>query len=421
MKLGLHILTFSLSNVSINRESMQGLTPLLAAAVEGHVNIFGLLLDLGANLYSRTYVGEDALSLAHSHKHTVIVNLIEQKQQSLRNVPSTPLRSDAGLLDDDDLQGEDTQSITCGIHEGPQAFERLMIGKPMEGRAVSKPYPITSQSPIGTPDCTPGSYEGPHFYMGSSRTVKTATLQEDLMAVNRHGPPSPSHEMGLSPARRSSTYLPTIGEFLKDVKLERFISLFHEKGIDFEKLLTFSESDLQDIGVIPFGPRRKLFSSLEKHKSPVRPSSLPTQSPQFPRQENALQKAHTQILVLETQLGQEKQFHNFTKILLQKEQNKLQHVQEIATDVSAMLREALGNVQQLKDMKTLLHDESTPNTDLTLRFDGQLDNLERIIVASSEKTNTIAGNPTSPSPEPSRSFGNQEMIPSASGLNGKTI
>ena len=392
----------------LNRESKKGLTPLLAAALEGHEDTFSLMMECGANLYARTNFGEDAQSLAHGHHKTAIVNLIDQ--EVYRNLPSSLLRSEAGLVPgDDDEWSDGNRTPVIGIQDGPEAFERFRINKnndsigtpPSGEHTTSKPYPI-SKSPRGSAsEFTGGSFEE-HFFIKSGSTVKSATLHAKLIKVNQQdSPPSPSIAREFGSPNYKEPQLPDITSFLAELKLDKFIPLFMEKGIDFQNLLALTENELQDIGVKPFGPRRKIFSSVDKwKKSHTQPGSVANEIVQSPKfyshlEATPLQQALAQIQALQTQLSQERRLHSLCKGSLMEHRTKGECTHGILSELQKMLKQAALEIDTLKTVKDEMQncsslDQENPNFNyLAGKLENSIANLEKCILPSSQKVDLI--------------------------------
>jgi hypothetical protein len=51
--------------------------------------------------------------------------------------------------------------------------------------------------------------------------------------------------------------------FLGSLGLLKYLALFQKEEVDFETLITMTDSDLRSIGLTLFGPRRKIMMALE--------------------------------------------------------------------------------------------------------------------------------------------------------------
>ena len=50
--------------------------------------------------------------------------------------------------------------------------------------------------------------------------------------------------------------------FLQVLSLEKYFAVFEEAGVDFDQLVSMTETDLRQIGITLFGPRRKISAAI---------------------------------------------------------------------------------------------------------------------------------------------------------------
>ena len=56
-----------------------------------------------------------------------------------------------------------------------------------------------------------------------------------------------------------------VGQFLKEIKLEKFVELFIENGIDGETLIAFDDKDLEDMGIEKKYERTKILKKFKNY------------------------------------------------------------------------------------------------------------------------------------------------------------
>lgn len=320
-----------------------GLTPLLAAAKEGHEGIFEALLKSNVKLMRvRTKIGEDARSLALRYGNMAVVNIIDLQQHQQRN---HLLRSEPGLSPDDtDLYGNGLDEEggywhqaknnipMSGIRDGPKAFEEIIYNQrkggpmnipPLPGRQEDHAYVAGSPSDLSVSK----SPEGPvssleeHFFSKFGTTVRSASLHKQLPKMNSQGDKN---------AQNHGNTVPTISSFLEDLKLTQYLPTFEKQDVDFNTLLNFTENDLKEVGITLFGPRRKISTALSRwkensHTSTYNKETKKTKS-QLHQAEVQLHETKPQVQQLQAQLTQENELRLFVEGCLLEEKAKRQEI-----------------------------------------------------------------------------------------------
>lgn len=329
------------------REYRFGLTPLLAAAKEGHEVIFEELVRCNANMNAHTNRGEDARSLALRNGNMAVVNVINQ--QAFLNMPNIMLRSEPGLVPDDSDHVEDKVCAVLqgknvipkvGIQDGPEAFKKLMSSHQNDRKPVNIPSMTGEQERtshfVGSPYClanTPGtpvgSYESEHFFINCGRTVESASLHKKLQKMHSTGSDA-SRQLQVGEA---SPMKPTIANFLEDLNLTKYISTFEDQDVDFITLLTLTDSDLREVGISLFGPRRKILTAISDWKEENNylntendRKALEECQHQAHKIEAELLNATSEVKQLQTLLSQEKDLRLCVEGCLVEEKAKRQEI-----------------------------------------------------------------------------------------------
>lgn len=384
-----------------------GLTPLLAAAKEGHEVIFENLLGHNANLKARTNHGQDVRSLALIHGNTTVVNIIDH--YLFQHQPSYFLRSEPGLVGDDEVQDRNNFPGT-GIRDGPEAFAKLMIDHRNGGEPMNIPTPARKQNRAvhlvesphhlsvtpNTPEGTAGSFEE-HFFINCGRTVESASLHKQLQKVNsleitgtnQH---SQLHASGIPKAQ------PTIASFLEDLKLTKYLSVFEKQDIDFSTLLTLTDSDLKDAGIVLFGPRRKIFTAVSRWKEEPRQGNTDGRAfeklaVQAQQAEVQLMKVSTEIQQLKVQLIQEKDLRLVVESCLMEEKAKRQEVYTRVRKLKEHWKHVGEEVEKLKalseDMEKCLNLSEDQTKELHDKLQNSIVNLDSTLHQGTIATNYI--------------------------------
>lgn len=421
------------------REIRLGLTPLLLAAREGHEVIFEELVRCGANMNSRTNLGEDIRFLAWQQGNMAVVNIIDQ--QAFLNLPNYLLRSEPGLLPDVNelaeekvhgwLQGKNGIPNT-GIRDGPEAFKKLMSSQNKNGKPVSIPTIMGKQERIshimgsphllsntpGTPEGNVGSFEE-HFFINCGRTVESARLHKQLEKVN-----SFDKENNRSLQVQTNGILPnkpTVASFLQELKLTKYIPMFDKQDVDFGTLLTLTDSDLKEIGISLLGPRKKIQTALSRWKEQNEHSNTTSNSQcleklqwQASQTEAQLYLATSEVQKLQKQLVQEKDLRLFEEGCLIEEKAKRQEIYIRVGKLEEQWKQIQGEVEILKalgqEMKGNYNLSQEQAKELCGKLESSVANLDNFVRLGVTGTSAIlCGHQYSQSGNSSESSGNSSF------------
>ena len=65
---------------NVNLASIRGITPLMEAAANGHINIVEILIENGADVKAKSHNGLTALDFAETNKHKEIATILEENE-----------------------------------------------------------------------------------------------------------------------------------------------------------------------------------------------------------------------------------------------------------------------------------------------------------------------------------------------------
>ena len=337
--------------------------------------------------------GEDARSIALKCGHMVIVNLIDM--QSFAHVSTSMLRTEAGLGADDLIfhpelgtspDARDTMifylgqgSPGIGIKDGPKAFASLRTKKQTSLNPQHQFHPIANEAhhggidikarkpqvtnvPTSSPQLIPqspkcGSYSNSfedHFFAHSNNTVKSHSFESCPISSPttwRSQPDTPEY--------------PTVSEFLQDLNLAKYLSIFEEQEVDFETLLTLSDADLKEIGIILFGPRRKIMTAITKWKEnpPIKKFFLKNLENEVKDLRVQLQQKMLQLHQKQVQLDEEKDIRCIVEGCVVEEKKKIHQVQLEWDKSVGNLKQALPELEEVIEIISHLCDKT--NDDVT--------------------------------------------------------
>ena len=215
-----------------------GWTPLMYAAHYGHVAVVRVLIEAGCDVEQREWKDQrTALMMAASNGHTKCMELLIHAGKA--DIRAT------------DTNGKDAAyyAKTHG-HGGNQIIQRLLqmaSPKPKPNSSPVPPVVVTDSSPVVTPSpfLSPGSRAhacpSPKKYRAAVLSArKRVELQAD---ADQKSLPS------------------DLDDLLQRLGLTMYRTAFQEQGVDLFTFADLSEEDLQAIGVVKLGHRKRLMSA----------------------------------------------------------------------------------------------------------------------------------------------------------------
>ncbi|XP_028823019.1 ankyrin repeat and SAM domain-containing protein 3 [Denticeps clupeoides] len=394
------------------KEPGSGFTPLMEAAIAGHEIIVQHLLDHGVRVEERNAKGETARVLAMLYGHTKIASLIDK--HSLR-AKAGHLEDWSSSEEDASPRARSGRPKLRGpsIHDGPQAIALFRVGGAGAGRqceAICAPPGYMTfrevweqsedicnrdvTSPINEMDGQSNSSRD-DFYDNDMPTLRSSSSSSEclpcLVGLSREGSlesnedsdqakrscpqrtNKPHHSKGRSRHSNSHTshhsnsgthppdYPPSytgpkdLKEFLEQIGFSKYLSLLEEQDIDLRIFLTLTESDLKEVGITLFGPKRKMTSAIARWHSGARPLSDALEQAyadqlEAKMQEMAiqLQKRCMEVEALQAQVSQEKELRAVMEGCLMDEKMERR-------TMWAELQENFRNVTELNGTLHTLH------------------------------------------------------------------
>ncbi|XP_043945259.1 ankyrin repeat and SAM domain-containing protein 3 [Protopterus annectens] len=142
-------------------------------------------------------------------------------------------------------------------------------------------------------------------------------------------------------------------EFLDQIGCGKYISVFEEQDVDLQIFLTLTESDLKEIGITLFGPKRKMTSAIARWHSSARPPSNALEQTYADRLEAEMQEMAIQLHkkceeeeTLKGQVAQERELRTVVEhCLIEHEmawkefQKRLTETKSISKDMGAVLEQ----------------------------------------------------------------------------------
>lgn len=86
------------NGIDVNVRNSDGITPLMAAASTGNVNVIGLLIARGADPHVVNGLGQNALDIANNSSHLDAAAMIRKHAQAMKPGAATTEKGDSGLF-----------------------------------------------------------------------------------------------------------------------------------------------------------------------------------------------------------------------------------------------------------------------------------------------------------------------------------
>uniref|UniRef100_A0A8C2U1Z0 Ankyrin repeat and sterile alpha motif domain containing 3 n=1 Tax=Coturnix japonica TaxID=93934 RepID=A0A8C2U1Z0_COTJA len=307
------------------KEPVYGYTPLMEAAASGHEIIVQYLLNHGVKADARDNAGATARTLAMKYGHTKIVGLIDLHAAPVPKVFCRGSGKYEELSSSDEScsapQRQRPVRRTKGpsIHDGPQALAKITavgIGGKKQScyeQVLPQGYVTFNDdgsyeaddirnrdvtSPINEQDVeSSSSREDNIFFTNKLAAVRSSSSSSECLTkalgVSSEGSlesnevrlypflclplawPVLSTFHSLLPPQEAVVFyvLQDLATFLEQIGCLKYLQVFEEQDVDLRIFLTLTESDLKEIGITLFGPKRKMTSAIARWHSNARPPS----------------------------------------------------------------------------------------------------------------------------------------------------
>ncbi|KAB1251915.1 Ankyrin repeat and SAM domain-containing protein 3, partial [Camelus dromedarius] len=394
------------------REPINGFTPLMEAAAAGHEIIVQYFLNHGVRVDTRDHSGATARMLARQYGHMKIVGLIDAHSPSL---PQSVYRSPEKF---EDLSSSDEscpvpqRQRPCrkkglSIHEGPRALARITAiglgGRTQQPRYGERPTApggldtgvrdsVLIQAPdvwaarftcpiLSTEQVPPRGYvtfnssdenpleEGGLCYRDVTSPINerdvesssSSSREEHAFCANLGAARSSSSSEALAraPGLSSEASLESnedLATLLEQIGCLKYLQVFEEQDVDLRIFLTLTESDLKEIGITLFGPKRKMTSAIARWHSSARPPSDALELAYADRLEAEMQELAIQlhkrceeVEAMRGQVSQEQELRAVVESCLLEQDGARKNVHAQLQETWALARDAALILDQLRE------------------------------------------------------------------------
>ncbi|TKC39688.1 hypothetical protein EI555_012034 [Monodon monoceros] len=277
------------------REPVYGFTPLMEAAAAGHEIIVQYFLNHGVKVDTRDHSGATARMLAKQYGHMKIVGLIDAHSPSLpkslyRSPEQVPPRgyvtfnsSDENPLEEGGLCYRD---VTSPINErdvesssSSSREEHVFCAHLGAARSSSSSEGLARAPELSSEASLESNEDSDHARKSSVRkqTKSYVKTKNRYSSSDSQWPPGTGTSCAprLIPQTDRSPYSgpQDLATLLEQIGCLKYLQVFEEQDVDLRIFLTLTESDLKEIGITLFGPKRKMTSAIARWHSSARPPS----------------------------------------------------------------------------------------------------------------------------------------------------
>ncbi|XP_010642418.1 ankyrin repeat and SAM domain-containing protein 3 isoform X3 [Fukomys damarensis] len=373
------------------REPIYGFTPLMEAAAAGHEIIVQYFLNHGVKVDTRDHSGATARMLAKQYGHMKIVALIDTHSPALpRNLYRNPEKYE-DLSSSDESYPAAQRQRPCrkkglSIHEGPRALARITA----IGLGGQTPQPRCEQVPPQDYVTFTSSDENPLEGEGLCyRDVTSPINEQDVESSSSSSWEEPafcasfgamrsSSSEGLAKAQGLSSEASLesnedLATLLEQIGCLKYLQVFEEQDVDLRIFLTLTESDLKEIGITLFGPKRKMTSAIARWHSGARPPSDALELAYADRLEAEMQELAIQlhkrceeVEAVRGQVSQEQELRAVVESCLLEQDGARKDVHTQLQETWALAQDAALILEQLRacqiELSARMRQDQSPST-----------------------------------------------------------
>ncbi|KAM4025327.1 ankyrin repeat and SAM domain-containing protein 3 isoform 1-T2 [Anomaloglossus baeobatrachus] len=394
------------------KEPVYGFTPLMEAAASGHEIIVQHLLNHGVKVTETDHNGDTARVLAARYGHSRIVSLLDSHRVKGSRTHSRGSARHEDLSSSDESSfvphrpRHQRKAKGPSIHDGPQALAKITAGGPSYGvPAPPQGYVTFSDgdyesggsdlryrdvtSPINERDVESNGSSKEEGYAGGPRSsssegicISTGVSSEASLESNEDSDPAlhtankkPTKSFGKGRQRNGEAHTvpgsslcraanplaepnvspytgpKDLSELLEQIGCSKYLSVFQEQDVNLRIFLTLTETDLREVGITLFGPKRKMTSAIARWHSSARPPGDALEQAYADRLEAEMQELAIQLHknceeteAMKAQVDQEKELRAVAEACLMEQETKWRAIRSqvdatnnLATDVQRAL------------------------------------------------------------------------------------
>ncbi|XP_067162339.1 ankyrin repeat and SAM domain-containing protein 3 isoform X2 [Apteryx mantelli] len=284
--------------------------------------------------------------------------------------------SDDGSCEADDIRNRDvTSPINEQDVESSSSREENVFctnnlatirSSSSSSECLTKALGVSSEGSLESNEDSDHANSPPSRKQAKSFKIKNRYSNSDSQWTHCPGKPGSSSQHLILPEPPVYTGPQDLATFLEQIGCLKYLQVFEEQDVDLRIFLTLTESDLKEIGITLFGPKRKMTSAIARWHSNARPPSDALELAYADRLEAEMQELAIQlhkrceeVEVMKGQVCQEQKLRAVAESCLMERDETLNDVQCQLREAQAITKNVGVLLDQIKSCQAELSSRLT--------------------------------------------------------------
>nr|XP_025962261.1 ankyrin repeat and SAM domain-containing protein 3 isoform X2 [Dromaius novaehollandiae] len=226
---------------------------------------------------------------------------------------------------------------------------------------LTKALGVSSEGSLESNEDSDHANSPPSRKQAKNFKIKNRYSNSDSQWTHCPGKPGSSSQHLILPEPPVYTGPQDLATFLEQIGCLKYLQVFEEQDVDLRIFLTLTESDLKEIGITLFGPKRKMTSAIARWHSNARPPSDALELAYADRLEAEMQELAIQlhkrceeVEVMKGQVCQEQKLRAVAESCLMERDETLNDVQCQLREAQAITKNAGVLLDQIKSCQAEL-------------------------------------------------------------------
>ncbi|XP_010124128.1 PREDICTED: ankyrin repeat and SAM domain-containing protein 3-like, partial [Chlamydotis macqueenii] len=231
---------------------------------------------------------------------------------------------------------------------------------------LTKALGVSSEGSLESNEDSDHANSPPGRKQAKSFKIKNRYSNSDSQWTHCPGKAGGSSQHLILPEPPAYTGPQDLATFLEQIGCLKYLQVFEEQDVDLRIFLTLTESDLKEIGITLFGPKRKMTSAIARWHSNARPPSDALELAYADRLEAEMQELAIQlhkrceeVEVMKGQVCQEQKLRAVAESCLMERDESWNAIQRRLREVQAITKDAGALLDQIKSCQAELSSRLT--------------------------------------------------------------